>query len=541
MASGTLRQILVSAAFLSFAAASIAASSPQSARVHYQRGNELARTGKFEQALAELNRAAELDPQSPHIQNLLGVILAKLGRLEEADVAYTRALALDSNFEPARKNRALSAYSRGQYEFAAQEFAALAKLRPRDAVPRLFLGLDALRRSDFPVARAHLIEARRLAPENAQALLALTRTYFALGEREQALESSAAFRKLKASSNERFEMAALLELFGAHNEAAQLFAELRKEQPGSYAVAFNLALSLYRAGRMGEALKVTDQLLADATPPGELLNLHGRILNRLGRFAEAREWFRRAIEAEPMNSGHYLDLSTVLSNVGEAEEAESVVNEGLERGAERAPLLVQLGLLYQRRDRRVEAERLFREAIATAPQRGSGYLALASLQAASGRRHEALSTLERAVASLPSNPYLLCFYAGLLFEKSEEIRPGDLDQAVESLRRALEVNPFYARAHYLLGKLYFRRGEFEPARKHLEKSLAFDPGQINAYYQLSLIARQQGDRAKAAELSRTYQKLTRESNAGFEESIAEAARDGLDTERQPGLRMTDKP
>ncbi len=518
MAPRTFSQFALFVATLTCVAALAIAAPPQSARDHYQRGNDLARAGKFDEALAALNRAAELDPKSPQVQNLLGVVLTQLGRLEEADAAYSRALALDASFEPARKNRAVNAFTRGKHEFAAQEFGDLARLRPRDAVPRLFLGLDALRRSDFPAARAHLLEARRLGPDNTQVLLALARTHFALGEREQALEAAERFGKLKGSAKERFEMGALLEQFGAHNEAAQVFAKLREEQPGSNAIGFNLALSLYRADRAAEALEVVDQLLAVATPTGELLNLHGRILNRLGRFAPARESLRRAIEAEPRNADHYLDLSTLLSNAGDSAGALRVVEEGLAREAEPDRLRVQLGLLHLKQGKREEAESAFRSALDANPLNRSAYLALATLFASGNRSKDALDLISAALRRLPEDPFLHYLNGGLLLNLEDASEAGYV-AAEASLRTALRLNPYHAGTHYLLGRIALRQGDLDSARAHLEKAVAFDPAHAAAYFQLGSVLRRQGHRELAAKVGEKFQELTRKADEQFRENF----------------------
>lgn len=67
-------------------------------------------------------------------------------------------------------------------------------------------------------------------------------------------------------------------------------------------------------------------------------------------------------------------------------------------------------------------------------------------------------------------------------------------------------------------------------------AVAFDPGQINAYYQLSLLARKQGDRKRAVELAEIYQRLTREADARFQENFTDMVEESLSGGHGPAVR-----
>jgi len=141
----------------------------------YERGAQLARSGKLAEALVELEAATLAQPDNPKVHNLRGVVLTQMGRLAEADKAYLRALELAPGFLPARKNLAVNAFSQKRYSQAASEFEALSKLLPQDPVPALFLGLLALQDSRLDASRTHLLKARRLAPNHPRVLIALVR------------------------------------------------------------------------------------------------------------------------------------------------------------------------------------------------------------------------------------------------------------------------------------------------------------------------------------------------------------------------------
>ncbi len=540
--------------------------------LHYTRGAELARAGSLNQALDELRKAAELAPGKVKIHNLLGIVLTQLGRLKEANQAYSRALALAPDFFPARKNRAVNAFTQGDLKFAAAEFDVLARLVPRDFVPHLFLGLLAIEGSHFENARLHLLKANTLSPNDGKVLLALTRACFSVGDRQAALELA---RKMRAgrpgSGGDQFELGVVLAQFGADADAAEVFREMRLKNPGSYDVGFNLALLQYRSGQLEAALLTVEELLSfdktggagpQAGPPlpslkksaqdtikhsrsgkggikegssrqkgspgegsvkahiGELMNLRGWVYVKMRRLDKARESLERAIELEPGQADHYLDLSTVLYNQGNHEGALQVISERLQKNVDKDRLQVRMGLLCEKSGNDKDAERWYRTAIQVNAANRAAYLALARLLTTASRPQEVLKLLAQAIQQLPQEASLHCRYGEQLLESSDrDPNSGKLDEVAAALKKALQLNPFYANAHYLLGKLYLRQGNDQSAESHFEKACGFDPSLVSAYHQLSVIARRQGKREKAAELAKVVQELNEREDKSYQEDF----------------------
>ena len=83
------------------------ASSPvaswQGARL-YVSGSQALEAGRTDEAVRDLERAAELAPQASEIQNHLGAAYAAQGRDAEALVAFERAVELDCDNDAAQQN-----------------------------------------------------------------------------------------------------------------------------------------------------------------------------------------------------------------------------------------------------------------------------------------------------------------------------------------------------------------------------------------------------------------------------------------------------
>ncbi len=67
------------------------------------------------------------------------------------------------------------------------------------------------------------------------------------------------------------------------------------------------------------------------------------------------------------------------------------------------------------------------------------------------------------------------------FNKGLELaQGGSFDLSIIQLRKVLSMNPKYVQAHNLLALLYFERGDFEKARREIDRTLDIDRGNITA-------------------------------------------------------------
>jgi Flp pilus assembly protein TadD len=125
---------------------------PAVAQARWMYGAWLAREGMFEEALAELGVARELDPEDAVIHTETGVALALAGRLEEA----------------------------------ASSFGTAAELDPEDGWILILLGLTWLELEDTEAAARELVAGADLREGDGEALLLAALALAALGEEDQA-------------------------------------------------------------------------------------------------------------------------------------------------------------------------------------------------------------------------------------------------------------------------------------------------------------------------------------------------------------------
>jgi eukaryotic-like serine/threonine-protein kinase len=154
------------------------------------------------------------------------------------------------------------------------------------------------------------------------------------------------------------------------------------------------------------------------------------------------------------------------------------------------------------------ATKLFEQAIAADPNFASAYAELsraytikARYVASDAERKKAYEDAEVAVdKALAIDPNLAegHFARGLMLWTPYKRFPHA--QAIQSYRRAIELDPNFDEAHHQLGFVYLHIGMLDKGQKEIDKALAINPGNTLARYRLGVIDMCRGKYAEAFEI-----------------------------------------
>jgi len=154
------------------------------------RGAALLKDGKFEEAVAELQKAADAAPTSAVIQSNLAYAYDRQGKTEEAVAAYRKALELDPKNTIVRNNLANLYSKQGLYEDAAREYEDLVQRDPGNATAKT--NLDAMVKNKAVLLEkkeqtSSAVQGADSKPKDPQAAYNAARVYARLGDADQAL------------------------------------------------------------------------------------------------------------------------------------------------------------------------------------------------------------------------------------------------------------------------------------------------------------------------------------------------------------------
>jgi len=116
---------------------------------HNNLGTALAEAGRLEEATAAFSRAIQCSPGNAVVQRNLGTVLAKQSRGVEAIGAFRKAIDLKSDYVEAYSDLGVALVEAGQVDEAIKIFQTAIRLSPAFASARWFYAMALLLKGDF--------------------------------------------------------------------------------------------------------------------------------------------------------------------------------------------------------------------------------------------------------------------------------------------------------------------------------------------------------------------------------------------------------
>ncbi len=132
-----------------------------------------------------------------------------------------------------------------------------------------------------------------------------------------------------------------------------------------------------------------------------------------------------------------------------------------------APTMINLGLIEYRQKHYAEAQTLLTKTVRIAPEAGLAWLILGAIEYDQDKLDAALAALAQAVLLEPKDARTH-HYLGVTIGKK-----GWYSGAEDEMRKAIELAPDYAEAHFNLAVFYLQRvpPAVELARRHYQKAI----------------------------------------------------------------------
>jgi tetratricopeptide (TPR) repeat protein len=145
-----------------------------------------------------------------------------------------------------------------------------------------------------------------------------------------------------------------------------------------------------------------------------------------------------------------------------------------------------------------ESVHAFEQVTRLRPDYADGYTNVALANFQWEKYEDSRPELEKALLLSPNNPRALYYLA--LVERNE----GNLDGAIEDLKKVAAAFPNSRDAHRELGFSYYQQHKYPLAREEYERVQAIDPDDLAAHYNLSILYRRLGMKAEAAKEAATF-------------------------------------
>lgn len=261
--------------------------------------------------------------------------------------------------------------------------------------------------------------------------------------------------------------------------------------PSATDTCLQQALAYQQAGRLTDALRLYEQVLASEPSNARALNFAGTAYVQFGEVARAVELLKRATAAEPNYAEAYHNLGVVLRDTGRLEEAAAAYRRMLEIVPNDAEGYNDLGIVLRKMGKAAAAKEAYRHAIDLRPDYADVYYNLGNVLLSEDKVEEAIQSYQRAVGLKSGDPRLYRMLGIALQSR------GELDEAVMNYRRAVDIDSNYAPAYANLASALVEKGDVLTGVEYFRHAVQLDPESVHAHAGLGVALHDSGDIQRA--------------------------------------------
>ncbi len=246
-------------------------------------------------------------------------------------------------------------------------------------------------------------------------------------------------------------------------EAETHVQRLRQDFPRDSEPLFLSALLAFQHGQMEQVCAFSEQSLARGDKRAEVYKLLALAEYLLGRLDKFEPHIQAAIKLNPRDADAHYHLGRYYFEDKRYREALAAFRTTLQLQPEHYRARYYSGLVHEGENESESAKQDFQAAIEIVERRRIRYAwpftDLGKRLLNDGEYERALGWLYRAIRNDPSSPHAKYHYAKALFQK------GASAEVKETLQAAIQLDPGYSEAWYLLARYYQQIGEKQLAQE----------------------------------------------------------------------------
>ncbi len=458
---------------------------------------DLVSQGKPDEAVALGRETLAADPEDVRTARILQDVLRADGKEDEAraiaagfqrpvfrDQLQARLLPPDEAMRRLRKLKesgdassslrldlALAYLALDRARNAESELKGHVKVFPNDAEAHELLGRARFASGNARTARPALEEALRLEPGRPSASVALADVLHALDDapaaRTTLLQAVERYREnldlLLALANDQIRTGEL----AAAEVSLTLIAEKRPRDVGAL---YRLGTVKRAQGKYADVEALAKRILVIDEASAEGNELLAFVYEKQKKWEDALTHYLGAIRAreewvEPLAGAAFVQLQ-----LGELDYAETMLESALELDEDHASANLSLGILHFLRRQNRQAKKQFEKVLKELPDdpRANRYMGFVLIDET--KHKEAITCFEKVLKADPSDAA-----ATRMLGRAQVELGNKLDEAVELLERAVELDGKDPWNRFELGKALEEQEEFEKAQEAYEAAIDLDP------------------------------------------------------------------
>ena len=468
----------------------------------------------------QLREAMSRAPNDPSFPARLGTLLAKQNRLEEAMQYFEKTLKLKPGDLVTRRNLAAGYWQLGKLPEARKNLETVLKTNPDDTWAMFLLGTVSEDLGDHQSAARLLGDVLPMVRQRPEAIASLARAYYHLGERQKARDTLQMLVGHPGGPEAAFQGGRTAAESGDYETAERIFLSIRTTYPDPAALNYNLALAQYSAKRYAECEKTLQDSIAYGHGTSDAYALLGRTYQKQDRLPEMLKAFEKAINMEPTNPTHLIDLGEALLEKKNYGTAMEVAKEVVKRFPSSSRAYSLKGSAELRMYRLTEALKSYTTALELDPNDPRAALGLALTQWNADRTDEAAKSFEEGARKFPNNSFFLLKYALFLLNEPGERDATQTARIKDLLKRSQELDASDAETHFQLGNLAMKENKYEEALIELQTAAKLDPEIAKVHLVLARVYRRTGREGDAEKETQLHGKLKEKEEQSTDPSAA---------------------
>ncbi len=248
----------------------------------------------------------------------------------------------------------------------------------------------------------------------------------------------------------------------------------------------HIAIQHHQAGRLHEAGRIYQSVLARNPNEPDALHLLGLVAYQLGQHQPAAQLISRAIGIKP-SPLYYANLAEVWRALGQLDKAVECCRTALALSPGYPEAANHLGLALMQQGKLAQAIEQFRAALLVRPNFAIVHSNLANALQAQGQLESAIKHYRKAIAYDPNLASAHDNLGQLLYERQE------FPEALEHCQKAVELRPGFAAAHFNLANVLSMMGNLDEARRHYVEALRLNPSSAATHSNLGNVLSMMGN------------------------------------------------
>ena len=436
-------------------------------------------SGEFDKALQLIETALQGSPKDPQLWMLRGLAYSGKGERKAALSSYQNALKIAPHYLPALEGAAQLEYDAGS-PAAVPLLQHVLRLRPNDSTSHAMLAVLAYKKRDCAIAVQHFAQSGSLLASQPGALQ----------------EYGACLMELRQTE-----------------KAIPVFQQTLASHPDDPRARRSLAAVQLAAGQPEAALATLQPLLAVGDPEVSAMQLAAAAYEANKDTPNAVKMLHDAIVKDPRNVALYVDFANLAMTHQSFQAGIDMMNAGLNLDPKSADLYLARGVLYVQIADYLKAEADFEKAEQLDPLQDLSAAAQGMIAEEQNQNDpdRALATVRSKLAKKPGDAFLWYLQAAILSQKAPESDSAEFQQAVQSAKKAIALQPTLSVAHNVLGKLYLQAGQNALAIKECRFALQGKPDDQTALYHLIVALRKTNDQAEIPDLLKRLAKARQDA------------------------------